>query len=216
MRRPTLVGATSTLGAAGVAGVAAWASWSHMVHVALGFGERPEVAYVLPISVDGLLIVSSAAMVHDKRSGRKPRRSAKLAFWIGVVASIGANIEAAQAPIGAKIVAAWPALALLLVVELLSRRGRVDQVDAVDVDPEPITSPINQQVTAPDPIAKQPHPVRTRRARAATGTRAAVAAAMAEHPDKPPAEIAPIVGRSESHVRRVMRALVAEREAVPA
>jgi len=34
-----------------------------MVAVALRFGERPEVAYVLPLSVDGMLIVASAAMV---------------------------------------------------------------------------------------------------------------------------------------------------------
>ena len=31
---------------AAVATIAAWSSWSHMVHVALRFGERPEVAYV--------------------------------------------------------------------------------------------------------------------------------------------------------------------------
>ncbi|WP_230462787.1 hypothetical protein [Micromonospora sp. CP22] len=34
-----------------------------MVAVALRFGERPEVAYVLPLSVDGMLVVASAAMV---------------------------------------------------------------------------------------------------------------------------------------------------------
>ena len=97
---------TSTLGAAAVAGIAAWASWSHMVHVALRFGERAEVAYVLPLSVDGLLVVASAAMVDDKVAGRRPRTSAKVAFAAGVAASIAANITAAQPAIGARAVAA--------------------------------------------------------------------------------------------------------------
>jgi hypothetical protein len=28
-----------------VASIAAWSSWSHMVHVAVRFGERPEVGW---------------------------------------------------------------------------------------------------------------------------------------------------------------------------
>ncbi|WP_435123336.1 DUF2637 domain-containing protein [Micromonospora tulbaghiae] len=104
-----------------VAGIAAWSSWSHMVAVALRFGERPEVAYVLPLSVDGMLVVASAAMVEDKRAGRTVRWSARVAFVVGVAASVGANIAAAAPSPGARIVAAWPAIALLLVVEMLSR-----------------------------------------------------------------------------------------------
>ena len=105
-----------------VASIAAWSSWSHMVHVALRFGERPEVAYVLPISVDGMLVVASAAMVEDQRAGQHVRWSARVAFAIGVAASVAANIAAAHPTVGARIVAAWPAVALLLVAEMLSRR----------------------------------------------------------------------------------------------
>ncbi|MFV2104272.1 DUF2637 domain-containing protein [Micromonospora sp. LOL_024] len=75
-----------------MAGIAAWSSWSHMVAVALKFGERPEVAYVLPLSVDGMLVVASAAMVEDKRAGRRVRLSARTAFAVGVAASMAANI----------------------------------------------------------------------------------------------------------------------------
>ncbi len=84
-----------------VAGIAAWSSWSHMVAVALRFGERPEVAYVLPLSVDGMLVVASAAMVEDKRAGRKVRWSARTAFAVGVAASVAANIAAAEPSLGA-------------------------------------------------------------------------------------------------------------------
>jgi hypothetical protein len=69
-----------TISTAAVASIAAWSSWSHMVHVALTFGERPEVALVLPISVDGMLIVASTAMVEDKRAARPVRWSARIAF----------------------------------------------------------------------------------------------------------------------------------------
>jgi hypothetical protein len=82
-----------------VAAIAAWSSWSHMVHVALRYGERPEVAYVLPLSVDGMLVVASAAMVEGKRAQRPVRWSARLAFLAGVTASVAANIVAAH-PMG--------------------------------------------------------------------------------------------------------------------
>ncbi len=115
---PTRV--ASNVSTAAVAIIAAWSSWSHMVHVALRFGERPEVAFVLPLSVDGMLIVASTAMVEDKRHGRRVRWSARIAFTTGVAASVAANIAAAHPSVGARIVAAWPAVALLLVVEILS------------------------------------------------------------------------------------------------
>ena len=141
---------TSTLGAAAVAGIAAWASWTHMVHVAIRFGERVEVAYVLPLSVDGLLVVASAAMVDDKAAGRRPRTSAKVAFIAGVAASIAANITAAHPSVGARTVAAWPAIALLLVVELMTRKGRVETpIPAAPAGrAEPVASPM-----APEPPA---------------------------------------------------------------
>nr|WP_281171592.1 DUF2637 domain-containing protein [Salinispora cortesiana] len=86
-------------------------SWSHMAAVALRFGEHPEVACVLPRSVDGMLVVASAARVEDKRAGRRVRWSARTAFAARAVASVAANI-AATPSLGARIVAAWPAAAL--------------------------------------------------------------------------------------------------------
>lgn len=113
--------AARNLSAGAVAAIAAWSSYSHMVHVALLYGERPEVAYALPCSVDGMLVVSTIIMVDDKRGANRVRPMARLAFAAGVIASIAANIAAAHPTIGARIVDAWPALALLLVVEMLAR-----------------------------------------------------------------------------------------------
>jgi len=140
----------STAGAGTVAAIAGWSSWSHMVGVALHVGESTKVAYVLPLSVDGLLVVASAALVDDKRSGRTPRWSARIAFAVGVTASLAANVAHAHPTWGARLVAAWPALALLLVVELLSRSGRkIEKPETVD----------NVQDKAPTEQVSDPHPV---------------------------------------------------------
>lgn len=46
-----------------VAGVAAVASFSHMRHVALAAGESQLVAWLFPLTVDGLAVVCSIALV---------------------------------------------------------------------------------------------------------------------------------------------------------
>lgn len=68
-----------------------------------------------------MLIVASTAMVNDKRAGLPVRWTARIAFVAGVGASVAANIVAVEPALGARIVAAWPAVAMLLVVEILSR-----------------------------------------------------------------------------------------------
>ena len=128
---------TSTVGAGAVAAIAGWSSWSHMVAVALHYGEKASVAYVLPVSVDGLLVVASAALVDDKRNGRKGRWSARVAFAMGICASVAANVMHAEPSLPARLIAAWPALALLATVELLSRAGK----HRAQVSPEPSPQP---------------------------------------------------------------------------
>jgi hypothetical protein len=179
---------TSTLGAGVVAGIAAWASYSHMSEVALRVGERADVAYLVPLSVDGLLVVASAAMLDDKRVGRKPRLSARIAFGIGIAASVSANIAHAHPTVGARIVAAWPAFALLLVVELLARRGRT--VEAA-------ISPAKSQVSADVEPAKSG-------ARKAAPKAAKVAAVVKSRPDLATGEAAKLAGVSTRTARRVI------------
>jgi hypothetical protein len=102
--------AARNLSAAAVAAIAAWSSYSHMAHVALACGEPPQVAYALPFSVDGMLIVATIVMVDDKHRAGRVRPMARLAFAAGVIASIAANIAAAHPTTGARIVDAWPAV----------------------------------------------------------------------------------------------------------
>lgn len=48
---------------AAIAGIAAWVSYWHMVAVAARYGETGSVPFLLPISVDGLVIVASVSLV---------------------------------------------------------------------------------------------------------------------------------------------------------
>lgn len=137
--RASAIDVASRASATAVALVAGYSSFSHIAHVALSYGERPEVAYALPFAIDGLLIVATTAMISDKKHNRKVRKSARVAFAFGVLASLAANIASAQPNIGARLVASVPALALLLAIEVLSRKGKLLPAEVV---PEPVVLPV--------------------------------------------------------------------------
>lgn len=46
-----------------IAGIAAWASYWHMAAVAARYGETGATAYLLPLSVDGLIVVASICLL---------------------------------------------------------------------------------------------------------------------------------------------------------
>jgi hypothetical protein len=59
-------------GAGSVAAVAALASFTHMQSVATQVGESPLVAALFPLSVDGLAVVASVALVETNRRTTQP------------------------------------------------------------------------------------------------------------------------------------------------
>jgi tetratricopeptide (TPR) repeat protein len=69
------------LATSSVAGIAAWVSYGHMVEVARRFGETGQTPYLLPVSVDGLIIVASiclvelTARVRDAEAGQPSQES---------------------------------------------------------------------------------------------------------------------------------------------
>jgi hypothetical protein len=46
-----------------IAGIAGWVSYWHMTAVAARYGETPTAAHLLPVSVDGLIVVASISLV---------------------------------------------------------------------------------------------------------------------------------------------------------
>ncbi|MFC4148054.1 DUF2637 domain-containing protein [Micromonospora mangrovi] len=59
-----LLAAVRMIAAAPIAAIAAWVSYSHMAGVAARYGEtQAAAAYLLPLSVDGLVVVASVSLV---------------------------------------------------------------------------------------------------------------------------------------------------------
>jgi hypothetical protein len=62
MHRPSLA-ALRVFATVTIAGIAAWVSYWHMQAVAMKFGETQTSSYLLPVSVDGLIVVASVSLV---------------------------------------------------------------------------------------------------------------------------------------------------------
>jgi hypothetical protein len=62
MHRPALA-ALRVFATITIAGIAAWVSYWHMQGVAFRFGETETSSYLLPLSVDGLIVVASVSLV---------------------------------------------------------------------------------------------------------------------------------------------------------
>ncbi|NJC10619.1 hypothetical protein F4558_000445 [Micromonospora profundi] len=207
-----LTAVTSRATTALVALVAGYASFSHIFKVARQAGEHVSVAAVLPLSIDGLILVGTLAMLDDKRSGRKPRLSARLAVAFGIVATLAANVASAHPTWTARAVAAVPPVAFLIAVEVLSRRGKL-------IHPEPVApvEPVTAEPVAveheptPEPVAVEPvkaqrvkrtsEPSRKPVPRSLTSADRVMSAHLAE-PEATHARIAELAGVSLATVKR--------------
>jgi hypothetical protein len=109
MHKP-LLAAVRVLATIAIAGIAAWVSYWHMQGVAVTYGETQTSAYLLPISVDGLIVVASVSLV--ELAGRirmlEERRMNMAASSVAPVQFIApASASASVAPV-APIVPAAP------------------------------------------------------------------------------------------------------------
>ncbi|MGH3679308.1 MAG: DUF2637 domain-containing protein [Natronosporangium sp.] len=160
-------------GGAGVVGaVAAVVSFGHLRHLALAAGESAVAAALLPISVDGLLVAAAAMMWSDSRSGLRARLSARVAFGTGCAATVAGNVASARPTVTGWLVAAWAPLALLLVTEMLARRGRQvgDGVESLSTSdsPESVARPVRPRKAGKRTAAERVSAARERLGPAAT------------------------------------------------
>lgn len=126
--RPTARRILSLGGAGIVTAIAGIASYSHIREVALDVHQGAFIAALIPLSVDGLVLVGTLAI----GDGRRSTFTAWLALVIGVVASVSANVYAADPTWGARLVSAWPAAAYLLATEIVLKGAKA---------PEPAAKP---------------------------------------------------------------------------
>jgi peptidoglycan/LPS O-acetylase OafA/YrhL len=95
-----------------VFGVAAYQSYWHTVDVVARAGEGDHgVAHIMALSVDGLMMVAARYITHAP--SRLGKAVAFVAFILGVAATLGTNMAAADPNMFSRVVAVWPAVALI-------------------------------------------------------------------------------------------------------
>ena len=75
--------------------------------------------------MDGLILAASLVLLHEARNGRDAPRLARFMLWLGIAATIGANIAfgAGYGLLGA-LISAWPAVAFIGSVEIAMQQVR--------------------------------------------------------------------------------------------
>lgn len=100
--------------------VAAVVSYRHAYEVVTTYGESGLTALMVPLTIDGLIFASSMVLLDAARRGMPVPKLARFTLGLGILATLGANVATglAHGPVGA-VVAAWPAVALVLSYEML-------------------------------------------------------------------------------------------------
>lgn len=108
-----------------VAAFAAVVSYSHIYGLGRGHGQDGPAARLLPLSMDGLILAASLVLLHEARNGRDAPALARFMLWLGIGATISANIAygAAYGLLGA-LISAWPAVAFVGAVEIAMQQVR--------------------------------------------------------------------------------------------
>ena len=102
--------------------------------------------------MDGLILAASLVLLHEARNGRDAPGLARFMLWLGISATIGANIAfgTGYGLLGA-LISAWPAVAFIGAVEIAMqqvRRARVPPaVTATPAVPE-VPGDVEQAVRA--------------------------------------------------------------------
>ncbi len=111
------------------AAFAAIVSYSHIYGLGRGHGQDGTAARLLPLSVDGLILSASLVLLHEAGNGRGAPRLARFMLWLGIGATIGANIAygAGCGLLGA-LISAWPAVAFIGSVEIAMQQVRRSRV----------------------------------------------------------------------------------------
>lgn len=209
-------------GVAAVAGIAAYASYTHMRELAIEHGQAQLVASLLPVSVDGMLIVATLVMREDRGNGLKVRVWAWIAFILGVAASVVANVLAAADDITSRVISAWPAVALLLVIEVLATGKKAavlpaEAVTSVTAVTRPRTTSVSAVVDGElpaeatvvteqrKPAAKKAAPVKKATPRRPVEeTRKLATELLASAPDVKRKDVAQALDLTERRVRQVL------------
>lgn len=161
-RGDRLIRAAMTVSVTLVACVAGWLSYKHGTDVVARYGnEDPAATNMFVLTIDGLLVAASLTHLWAARYQLKVPLLARFALVLGISASLSANIfhGLSHGPISG-VIAAWPAIALVVSYELLMwlvRRGR-ELADKTAPSMTPSTTQVLEEVVEPEPTP-EPEPV---------------------------------------------------------
>ena len=101
-----------------VAAIAAVISYQHVVALAIRYGQPALAAYLLPVSIDGLVAVSSLVMLRAARIGVSAPWLARTGLVLAVIATLACNVGygVAHGWPGA-LLSGWPAVAFVVAAE---------------------------------------------------------------------------------------------------
>jgi hypothetical protein len=211
----TCTGIAMALGTAAGAG-----SFAHIRDVAAAHGQGGWIAYAIAGSVD-LMAVGSGLEIRRRRRLGHPARWPVFTLLLGVAMTLAANLATAAPSWWGRVMAVWPAVALLAVVGLFEtrvRRGRAATGPAAagHLDSGTVADAPSSPVTVPEPTTLPAVPANGRSA-GGTGTggtaavarmRAHWAARRAAGQTPTGAELARVTGTDPSLGRRVRRQLL--------
>jgi len=141
-----------------VAAVAAVMSYGHLYSVARDQGEP--AAALLPLSVDGLIVAAGLVLLVRRRAGERGGLLPWCGLLIGIAATVAGNVASADPTVLARVVAAWPPIALALAYELLLvllRPASAPGAAAALAEPAGQTGPTDRPVTEDRPADVPDH-----------------------------------------------------------
>jgi Protein of unknown function (DUF2637) len=174
-----------------VAAIAAVVSYMHVATLALQFGQEPLAAYLLPLSIDGMVATSSLVLLRSARAGVSAPWLARTGLVLAVMATLAANV-ASGLPHGwpGALLAGWPAVAFVISAETAIAMSRRRVAKVATERAEDTATPGTH---ARPRVARRP---------VATDTEAAIRATLATRPDITNAGLAEATGVSTRTARR--------------
>src|SRR5258708_3965475 len=151
-----------------VAVIAAVVSFVHIENLAVTHGQTHLAAWLLPVSVDGMVAAASLSMLWAARSGLATPWLARCMLTLGVLATLGANVGyGAPDGLSRELLSGWPAVAFVGSVEMvlaMVRRARtapelpavvahVAPADSAQVTHDAIQAALRATVTAGNPLS---------------------------------------------------------------
>jgi hypothetical protein len=132
-----------------VAAFAAVVSYSHIYGLGRAHGQDGTAARLLPLSVDGLILAASLVLLHEARNDRDAPRLGRFMLWLGIGATIGANIAygAGYGLLGA-LISAWPAVAFIGAVEIAMQPVRRSRAPRAATSGPDVPGDVEQAVRA--------------------------------------------------------------------